>query len=442
MSRRRRKKLPAEPVILDIEGLSHEGRGVAHLDGKTVFVAAALPGERASCQYTRQRGRFDEAKAVDILQAAPERVEPVCEHAQMCGGCSLQHMHTDAQIRHKQATMLELVQHAAGVQPDEVLPPLTGPVTGYRRKARLGVRYVLKKETMLVGFREKSSGFLADIKSCKVMHPLVGERLMLLREMIGGLQAYQRIAQIEVAIDDEKTALIFRNLDPLCDSDTQHLKTFAQQQDIAVYLQPGGPDSIVPLWPEDGVDLFYRLPDFDVEIHFQPWDFTQVNTEINRDMVARVIDLLDLSAEDHVLDLFCGLGNFTLPIARRAAQVIGIEGDPGLVKRAAENATRNGLDNVEFQVIDLAQEEMNFSFMQKAYDKLLLDPPRSGAQEILQQMDLSSLNSIVYVSCNPATLARDTEILVKQKGFRLSHAGVMDMFPHTAHVESIARFTR
>ncbi len=442
MSRRQRKKIPVEPITVAIEGLSHEGRGIAHLDGKTVFVSGALPGERVICKYTSRRGRYDEASAIEIQNPSSLRITPVCEHTDMCGGCSLQHMDPAAQIAHKQKTLLELLQHTAGVQPQEVLPALLGPVTGYRRKARLGVRYVLKKEAMLVGFREKNSGFLADIKSCQVMHASVGERLLELREVINQMEARLRIAQIEVAIDDQQTALIFRNLDPLSESDRAHLSDFARSNDLAIYLQPAGPNSITPLWPEEGVDLYYRLPAFDVEIHFQPWDFTQVNTEINRDMVQRVVDLLDLSAQDRVLDLFCGLGNFTLPMARRAAHVTGIEGDAGLVLRAGENATRNGLDNVDFETIDLAQDEMNFSFMQQTYDKLLLDPPRSGAQEILQQMDLSGLNTIVYVSCNPSTLARDTEILVKHKGFRLSHAGVMDMFPHTAHVESIARFTR
>ncbi len=442
MARRRRKKLPADPITVSIESLSHEGRGISHIDGKTLFVDGALPGETVTARFTRKRGRFDEARTVDVIEAADNRTTPHCPHFGVCGGCSLQHMQHEQQIAHKQAVMLEQMQHIGGVTPEEILPPLTGPLWGYRRKARLGVKLVPKKGGVLVGFRERGQPYITDMNICPILHPLVGNRINELRELIGTLTARDRIPQIEVAIDDEQAVLIFRHLDELNDADKEILTSYAKQTGIAIYLQPGGPDSIHPLEPADGVQLQYGLDDFDITIKFRADDFTQVNSGINRSMLARAIEFLQPNEEDSILDLFCGLGNFTLPIARQAGLVIGVEGDAGLVERARANARFNLIDNVSYESVNLMAEPIQGDFMHKAYNKMLLDPPRSGAIEILQQLELSTIQRIVYISCNPATLARDTGYLVQEKGFKLLQAGIMDMFPHTSHVESMAVFEK
>lgn len=415
---------------------------MARIDGKTVFVQGALPGEDVLCRYTRKHARYSEALALEISHPSPLRVTPMCVHADVCGGCSLQHLGAEDQIAHKQSVMLEQLRHIGEVEPESVFEPLRGPLRGYRRKARLGVKYVEKKGGVLVGFREKASPFIADIHGCEVLHPSVGRRIDELRELIGSLQARARIPQIEVAVGDQKTVLCLRHLDPLSPSDREALSAFGQRHGIGITLQPGGPDSIQPLWPEPGMALSYSLPVLQLSFAFRVDDFTQVNADINRDMVARVLELLDPRSADTVLDLFCGLGNFTLPLARRAGQVTGIEGDAALVRRARDNAAGNGIDNARFEQVDLAAPEQVAAFMRQRYDKLLLDPPRSGAAEIIAQLDCTGIGRIVYVSCNPATLARDAGILVREQGYRLLGAGIMDMFPQTAHVESIALFER
>lgn len=442
MTETRKKKAPPAPVEADIESLTHEGRGIARIDGKTVFVEGALRGERVRFQYTRRKSQFDEAKVIEVLSAAPERVKPDCEHFGICGGCSLQHMDSRAQIEHKQAVLLELLQHFGGVQPEQVLPPLQAEIYGYRRKARLGVKYVAKKDSVLVGFREKASHFITDISGCSVLDPSVGKLIVPLRELITGLDAREQIPQIEVAVGDTGTALVFRHLEPLSDGDQAALVGFAKQHGIDLYLQPKGNDSVHKVWPEAGEDrLSYRFDDFDLELAFHPMDFTQVNAGINRRMLPLALELLAPESTDRVLDLFCGLGNFTLPLARRSGQVIGVEGDDAMVVRGRENAARNRLANIEFYGANLAGDFYNEPWARQGFDKILVDPPRTGALEIIKHFPHFNANRIVYVSCNPATLARDAGELARQ-GYVLKKAGVMDMFPHTAHVESIALFER
>lgn len=441
MSRRKRKPLPTTPVRVTIDNLNHEGRGVGRVDGKTVFVAGALPGEEVEFTYSAVHRNFDEGVAVNILTASPERIAPRCPHFNVCGGCAMQHLAPDAQIAYKQKVLLDDFRHLGKVQPKEVMPPLRGPHWGYRRKARLGVKYVAKKEKVLVGFRERSSPYLAELTRCEVLHPSVGERIEALGAMIASLSVYDKIAQIEVAVDDTQTALALRNLAELSDEDQAKVKAFAIEHDIHIYLQPGGPDSLTPLWPEH-IQLRYVLDNYDVSFGFKPGDFTQVNTDINRQMIDRAIEMLELTPEDRVLDLFCGLGNFTLPLARRCREVVGVEGEAKLVERARANAAENQLDNVQFHAADLAGDLEHSPWWKQGFDKVLLDPPRSGAQETLAHIAKMKVGRIVYVSCNPSTLARDAGILVNEYGYKLVQAGVMDMFPHTAHVESIALFVR
>lgn len=441
MSRRKRKPLPTTPVRVTIDNLNHEGRGVGRVDGKTVFVAGALPGEEVEFTYSAVHRNFDEGVAVNILTASPERIAPRCLHFNVCGGCAMQHLAPDAQIAYKQKVLLDDFKHLGKVQPKEVMPPLRGPHWGYRRKARLGVKYVAKKEKVLVGFRERSSPYLAELTRCEVLHPSVGERIEALGAMIASLSVYDKIAQIEVAVDDTQTALALRNLAELSDEDKAKVKAFAIEHNIHIYLQPGGPDSLTPLWPEH-IQLRYVLDNYDVSFGFKPGDFTQVNTDINRQMIDRAIEMLELTPEDRVLDLFCGLGNFTLPLARRCREVVGVEGEAKLVERARANAAENQLDNVQFHAADLAADLEHSPWWKQGFDKVLLDPPRSGAQETLAHIAKMKVGRIVYVSCNPSTLARDAGILVNEYGYKLVQAGVMDMFPHTAHVESIALFVK
>ncbi len=439
MSRRRTPKpLPSALVSADIEELSHEGRGVARLEGKAVFIDNALPGERVLFRYTALHGRFDEGEAVEITHPSPQRVAPGCPHFGVCGGCSLQHLSAQAQLALKQRTLLEQFTHLGQVAPETVLPPLTGPVWGYRHKARMGVKYVLKKSSVLVGFRERRSPYLAEIASCAVLHPAVGQRIMALRELLGALDAKQRIAQIEVAAGEDHQVLVLRNLDALSQADQDKLIAFAQDTGLHLYLQPGGIHSVTPLFPEQPGTLHYQLSS-ELELSFQPGDFTQVNPVLNRHMIQRALELLAPQATDRILELFCGLGNFTLPLARHAKQVTAVEGDAGLVARARDNAQRYGLENVQYAVANLTENQTDAPWLHGGYNKLLLDPPRTGALEIIRQLDFSKLERILYISCNPATLARDAGELA-QRGFKLQQAGVMDMFPHTAHVESIALF--
>jgi len=438
MARRRRKKLPTEPVAATIESLSHEGRGIAHIDGKTIFIDGALPGEDIMFVYTSRRAKFDEGRTVDVVTASPERVQPPCPHFLVCGGCSLQHMSADAQLQLKQTVLSEQFKHLGGIEIEHALEPLTADSTGYRRKARLGVRFVIKKDKLLVGFREKNSAYLTDMQSCVVLHESVGQRIEDLQALVRGMDAYQKIAQIEVAVGDNHTTLVFRNLVELSAPDIELLKTFFEQTGLHVWLQPKGPDTAAPLWPAES-QLTYSLPDYDVSYAFSPTDFTQVNAELNKKMIKHAIDLLQLETDSRVLDLFCGIGNFSLPLARQCEHVIGIEGSDALVARARHNARRNDIDNVEYIAADLTKE---IPTAIKDIDRMLLDPPRSGALEVVSKMKALGPQRVVYVSCNIATLARDAGELVHNQGYKLISAGIMDMFPHTAHVESIAVFEK
>lgn len=443
MGRCHRRKIPQGLFTTEIESLSHEARGIAHIDGKTVFIENALAGEQVEFNYVNTRSKYDEGVAENILGASELRTEPGCEYFGYCGGCSLQHMNADAQLEHKQSILLEQFTHLGNVKPKEVLLPLTGSLFGYRHKARLGVKYVIKKERVLVGFREKRSPFIADIKHCEVLHPDIGHKISDLQALIETISIKDKIPQIEVAVSDNGIALIMRHLADFTEDDLSNLKTFEEQHNFKFYLQPGGYDSVHRLGSSSNdSELFYKLDDHDITIYFQPTDFTQINADINKQMINLAIELLDVTEEDNILDLFCGVGNFTLPLARKAKFVVGVEGDDGLVQRAKNNAIKNNIGNVEFYAADLAVFEKDYDFMKKTYDKILLDPARTGAKEIISAINMKNIKRIVYVSCNLATLARDAGILVNEKGFKLKKAGVMDMFPHTAHVESIAIFTK
>ncbi len=440
MARSSKKRLPAEPVKAIVDSMSHDGRGVAHLDGKTVFIQGALPQEEVMFTYSRKRQSYDEGVATDILMPSPDRVEPPCRHFDICGGCSLQHLRPEAQIVLKQKGLLDAFARIAKIEPEEVFPPLTSTACwGYRRKARLGVRNVPKKGRVLVGFREKGSSFLADIHSCEVLHPRVGQLLMPLSDLIGGLSIRDKVPQIEVSMGDKACALVFRVLEPLSSADMALLSQFGSEHDMHIYLQEAGPDSVRPL-QGNAADLSYSLPDFGIDLRFLPNDFTQVNYELNRLMVARAVELLDPQSDERILDLFCGIGNFTLPLATRANSVVGVEGDQLLVARARENAAMNHIDNVSYYTANLYESLEHEPWLQGGFDKALLDPPRSGAFEVLEYLPKLGIKRIVYVSCYPGTLARDAGELVNVHGYRLLGAGVMDMFPHTAHVESIAVF--
>ncbi len=439
--RHKRKPLPPELVQATIEDLSHEGRGIAHLHGKTIFIDNALPGENVWFRYTALHGRFDEGEAINIDNSSEQRVKPQCPHFGVCGGCSLQHLSPQAQIALKQKTLLEQFIHLGQVEPGQLLPPLTGRVWGYRHKARLGVKHVAKKGGVLVGFREKRSPYVTDMQSCVVLQDAVGQRIMALRELLDGLEAKQQIAQIEVAIGEDNSALVLRNLAPLKQADSDTLIAFAQNTGLQLYLQPGGPQTVAPLYPQNPSDLHYQLP-LDLDLAFRPSDFTQVNPTLNRLMIERALELLAPNKQDSILELFCGLGNFTLPLATCAGRVMAVEGEASLLERAAQNAQRCGLENVQYAVANLLETQKDSDWLLGDYNKILLDPPRSGAIEIIQQLDFTQVECILYISCNPATLARDSGELVHQHGFTLTQAGVMDMFPHTAHVESIALFQR
>lgn len=428
-------------VEVTISDLLPDGRGVAHIDGKAVFVHGALPGERAMVRFTRRRRKHDEAVVAELLSRSPDRVEPRCPHVLHCSGCSLQHLSPVAQVAAKQKMLAENFARIGKVTPQRWLEPLSGEPWGYRRKGRLSVKWVEKKQKVLVGFREPDARFVADLAECHTLIEPIGLRIDALAQLINQLDAREFIAQIEFAAGDDNIVLVLRNLRPLEQRDRELLVDFAQQTGLAIMLQSKGPDSVVPLWPER-VELSYTIPDSDVELAFEPLDFIQVNAAMNQRVVAQALQLLDLQSDDRVLDLFCGLGNFTLPMARHAAQVTGVEGDAGLLLRAGANATRNGIENVDYAQADLFEDHRDAPWARAVYDKVLIDPPRSGAAEVLEYLPNEHCRRLVYVSCHPASLARDAGVLVNQHGFTLAAAGVMDMFAHTAHVESIAVFER
>jgi 23S rRNA (uracil1939-C5)-methyltransferase len=441
-SRTRKKVLSQEPIKVTIESLCHDGRGVAHVSGKVVFIDEALPGEEIEFIYTDSHKDYAEGRMLKLFNRAPERVEPECPHYGVCGGCSFQHVASEKQIEIKQELLKEQFSRIGKVEIPEIWEALIGPHWGYRAKARMGVKYVEKKGRVLVGFRERRQPFLAEIESCKVMQPIVGNNLMALSEVIGKLSIKTQIPQIEVAIGDNECVLAFRTLEPANNEDKEILREFAHQHTISVCLQAKGPDTIKPLDGEPEVLPTYRLPEQGITFKFRPAMFTQVNYDINRQMVSRVMAEFALTKDDVVLDLFCGLGNFTLPLATKAGKVVGIEGDLPLINHAKENARLNNLSNVEFYAADLTKDVSDQGWAQQKYSKVLLDPSRAGASEVLHHLKKWQPEKIIYVSCNPSTLARDAGILVNTLGYKLIKAGVMDMFPQTGHVESIALFAK
>ena len=438
MARRRRRQRPIEPRELEIESLSHEGRGIARINGKTVFVSGALPGERVLARVQKRNRNFDQASTLEVLEASPSRITPRCAAFGYCGGCSLQHLSDEDQLAHKQRALLEMLSHA-GIEYDELLPPLRGESWGYRRKARLGVKYVAGKGRVLVGFRERDTPFIADIRRCEVLLPEVGQRLELLSETLSRLDARAQIPQIEVAADADHVQLVLRHLQSLSERDLALLEEFAEIHGFFLQLQPGGPDTVHNLHPAEQALAFDPLGDGRIRIEFRASDFVQVNSAVNQQMVAQALEMLDLRASDRALDLFCGLGNFTLPMALRCEQVTGIEGDRTMVRRALDAAEANGIGNAGFHAADLTAPDPQQAWMRDRYDRILLDPPRSGAAEMARVIGRFEAARIVYLSCQPSSLVRDAGIILAQ-GYRLSRIGIVDMFPQTAHVESMAVF--
>ena len=436
----RRRKPKAKTYELNIESLSHEGRGIAHLEDKVIFVSGALPGEKVIADRTFSRAKFEEADVTEVLEASEQRITAKCEVFGICGGCSFQHLSSEDQIAAKGLWLKDVLLKQAKAEPKVWLEPLTSQSWGYRRKARLGVRFVRKKDKALVGFREKKSAFIANMDRCEVLHPSIGENLQVLAQCVEQLSIREQLPQFEVAIAEQATILIARHLEPFSARDEQLLLDCAQQLGIHFYTQSGGADTVKPLG--EPVELTYSHPEHNIQMKFLPTDFTQVNFELNQAMVSRALTMLELGPEDQVIDLFCGLGNFTLPMARYAKRVVGVEGDKGLIERAKQNAIDNQLENTEFYQADLFKEVEGFSwFRGQTYNKALIDPARSGAIEIVELLPKLGVETLVYVSCNPATLARDSARLI-ELGYSLESAGVMDMFPQTAHVESIALFKR
>lgn len=430
--------------IVEIESLDQEGRGIAHHEGKVIFIEGALTGERVTYSSYRKKPSFEIAQVGSILRESFMRVQPKCIHFGVCGGCAMQHLEPRAQVAAKQRILEDNLQRIGKVKPETILPAIHGLPWGYRQRARLSVRHVQKKGKTLVGFHEKRSSFVADMSRCEILPPKISGLLPLLAELIDGLSIRERLPQIEVACGENVDVLVLRIMAPLSASDEAALRAFADAHDIQFWLQTKGPETVHPFHPPVAPQLTYTLPEFGIEMPFAPTEFTQVNHKLNRVMVHRAIRLLAPQPGERIADFFCGLGNFTLPIARRGAQVLGIEGSPALVKRALQGAAHNGLSgNTEFIAMNLF--EMDEAGLAKLghFDRWLIDPPRDGAVELVKAITPEiAPNRIVYVSCNPATLARDAEVLVHVKGYRLKAAGVMNMFPQTAHVESIAVFER
>jgi len=431
-----------EPETAIIKSATHDGRGIAGVEGKKVFVAGALEGETVRFVRRKRRRNYDEAELLEVLAASPARIEPRCAAFGRCGGCSLQHLAAEDQRHLKQRTLEDSLSRIGRVMPDRWLPPLFDPDGHwhYRRRARLAVKDVAGKGRVLVGFRERHAPFVCDMHRCEVLAEPVASLIDPLSDLIGGLSVPRRLPQIEVAIADGITALVFRVLDEPTAADRERLLDFALAHGIAVALQPGGPDSIEPLG--QAAELTYGLPEFDVSLAFEASDFVQVNGPVNRRMVGAVIDLLAVEPDHRVLDLYCGIGNFTLPLARRAATVLGVEGEQPQVRRARDNAGRNGIRNAEFRQADLAAIDGNERWLAGPWDRVLLDPARNGAPAIAANADRIAAERIAYVSCHPGTLARDAGDLVHRHGYRLEAAGIIDMFPHTGHVESLALFQK
>lgn len=426
-----------------IESLDHEARGITRLDGKTVFVDSALPGETVEYASFRRKPSYELAHLVSVLRPSTARVEPRCPHFGVCGGCAMQHMEPSAQVAAKQRVLEDSLWHIGRVRPESILPPIHGEPWGYRHRARLAVRKLAKKGGVLIGFHEWRSSYIADIQSCAILPPHVSAFLMPMRGLIASLSIAERVPQLDFAVGEQCTALLLRILEPLKARDEQLLRDFADRHNVVFYLQPKGPDTAYRFYPLPGPRLSYTLPEFGLELDFRPTDFTQVNHAVNRVLIRRALRLLDPRPAERIADMFCGLGNFTLPIACSGARVVGIEGSEALVKRGQESALANGLaELVEFGVANLFEcTEASLAAL-GCFDKMLIDPPREGALELVRAIGPDGPRRIVYVSCNPATLARDAAVLVTSKGYRFVVAGAVNMFPHTSHVESIAVFER
>lgn len=438
---RSRKKLSDQPFELDIIGLDSKGMGLAEHEGRQLRVFDVLPGEKVLARYLFGRRYRGKAEMLEVLDASADRVEPRCPHFGYCSACSLQHLSMEAQLRRKEAALLQCLRESARVEPAEIYEPLNGPQWNYRRKARLSVRDVAGKDRVLIGFRERNGRFVADMNECHILRSEIADALPDLSRLLERLECRATVPQLEVACGDGQFALIIRHLEDLSAVDERQLKSFANETGIGVYLQPGSPDSIHLLAPED-LQLHYEINELDLRFQFEPLDFTQVNGGLNQRMVMRALELLDPQVDDAILDLFCGLGNFTLALASRAGSVTGVEGSEDMVERGRSNACLNKLNNVEFHSADLYQGGEVPPWPGRNFTKVLLDPPRSGAQELLPWIARSKATSVLYISCNPETLARDAGLLVNQFGFSLNGVGIINMFPHTTHSEAIALFKR
>ena len=435
------KSIHANSVV--VESLDYEGRGIAHADGKVIFIEGALTGERVTYSSYRKKTSFELAQLGQVIKPTFMRVQPKCKHFGVCGGCSMQHMDARAQVAAKQRILEDNLWHIGKVKAQTTLLPIYGQPWGYRQRARLSVRHVLKKGKTLVGFREKRGGYVADMQHCEILTPKIAKLLPLLGELNESFTTRDALPQIEVAVGEHVDVLVLRILQALSPADEVAIKQFADTYAVQFWLQTKGPETAVPFYPLDAPPLTYSLPEFRITMPFAPTEFTQVNADMNRMMVSRAMRLLNPQPNERIADLFCGLGNFTLPIARSGAQVVGIEGSASLVQRAGQNAAFNDLtENTQFSVMNLFEIDETTLAQLGHFDKMLIDPPRDGAFELVKALSTDAPGRIVYVSCNPATLARDAEILVHQKGYVLKAAGVMNMFPHTSHVESIALFEK
>ena len=428
-----------EAETASIGSMTHDGRGIAAISGKKVFVAGALEGEQVRFRRRKKRRNFDEAELLEVLSASPKRIEPRCAVFGICGGCSLQHLGSAEQRQIKQHALRDALQRIGKVEPERWLPPIHGSSWNYRRRARLAVKDVAGKGRVLVGFRERHAPFLTDMHRCEVLAEPIGELLDPLSELVGSLSVRRRLPQIEVAVAENATSLVFRVLDTPTDADLENFQAFGERHGMRIYLQSGGPDSISLLHPQGPLaPLRYSLPDYDIVIEFEATDFVQVNDAVNRRMVSSALALLDPGPEDQILDLYCGIGNFSLPLARKCKRVLGVEAEQRLVSRATANAARNNISNCEIRRADLGGIDGTESWIREDWAGLLLDPARSGAPEVVRHIERIGPSRIVYISCHPATLARDLEALVAGHGYRLEAAGIIDMFPQTGHVESIA----
>jgi 23S rRNA (uracil1939-C5)-methyltransferase len=430
---------PGDIQEADIVDLAHDGRGIARVNGKAVFIDGALPGERVRFRVIKRRRQLDEAGLVDVLVASPDRVVPACAHFGLCGGCTLQHLSAPAQLAAKERQLLDNLERIGRVRPERVLAPMQGPQWAYRRRARLGVKYVHKKGRVLAGFREREKPYVADLQRCEVLLAPLATLPRDLAALVETLAIREKIPQVEVSAGDQSTALVFRVLEAPGAEDVDKIAAFGATLGVQIFLQTGGLDTIRPLNPHNP-PLSYAVDEGRVLIEFGPADFIQINREINASMVAAAARWLQPTRDDAVLDLFCGLGNFTLPLARHAQRVVGVEGDSALVAKARANAARNGVGNAAFFEENLFEPTQFGPWANERYDLVLLDPPRAGASALLARMAHWRPRRVVYISCHPGSLARDAESLVHTQGFKLTCAGVMDMFPHTAHVESIAVF--